>query len=49
MEQRKPLTCDDRCEACTFEVSTHECGHGLLCDDCYRDIHGAVDAECELS
>lgn len=31
---------DDYCDACSEEVSNHECGHGILCDKCERDIHG---------
>lgn len=39
---------DDYCEACKLNVATKECGHGLLCDVCYSDIHGELEAECDL-
>lgn len=40
---------DDYCDACETEVANHECGHGILCDKCYADIHGSLDNECDLN
>lgn len=40
---------DDRCEACQKEAANQECAHGILCDDCYEQVHGKVDAECEAA
>lgn len=38
---------DDKCEACKKDIANHECAHGILCDDCYEQLHGAIDAACE--
>lgn len=38
---------DDYCQACGNEVANRECAHGLLCDNCDAEIHGAVGAPCD--
>jgi hypothetical protein len=39
---------DDYCEACEKQAASIECGHGQLCDECYIQVHGSMEAECEL-
>ena len=45
-DDRPTLNADDACEACKREVSIVECAHGILCEDCYEQLHGSIDTEC---
>jgi hypothetical protein len=44
----KTSAADDMCNACGREVANRECAHGILCDGCDEQVHGAVGAPCEI-
>lgn len=39
---------DDMCEACGRDVANRECSHGILCDTCDEQVHGAVGGPCDF-
>jgi len=38
---------DDYCDACGKKVADIECGHGMMCEGCYIQVHGSLEAVCE--
>ena len=37
---------DDYCDACGKKVADIECGHGIMCLECYAQAHGSEEAVC---
>jgi len=44
--EAKITEADDLCEACGKNVSTRECDHGILCERCDAEVHGAAGGRC---
>jgi hypothetical protein len=40
---------DDTCDSCGKVAASVECGHGVLCEKCAAEIHGSVEASCEVT
>jgi hypothetical protein len=40
---------DDYCDSCGKTAASVECGHGVLCEKCAAEIHGSVEAACEVT
>lgn len=40
-------TPDDLCECCRVKVASIECAHGLLCEECAKEVHDE-NGQCQF-